>query len=88
MRRGICPKQGSTTKPEKKTLMKQISNLPDKEIKVMVIKMLTELGRRMDEHSENFIKKIEFIIKYQTGVKELKNTIPKLKNILNGFKAD
>ena len=27
--------------------------LPDKEFKVIVIKMLTELGRRMDEHSEN-----------------------------------
>lgn len=34
--------------------MKQISNLPDKEFKVMVIKMITELGRRTDEHSENF----------------------------------
>ena len=32
----------------------EISNLPDKEFKVIVIKMLTELGRRMDELSENF----------------------------------
>ena len=30
-------------------------NLPDKEFKVMIIKILTEL-RRMDEHSENFNK--------------------------------
>ena len=38
----------------------EISNFPDKEFKVMVTKMLTELGRRMDEHSENFNKeKIE-----------------------------
>lgn len=31
----------------------EISNLPDKEFKVMVIKMLTELRKRMDEHRED-----------------------------------
>ena len=36
----------------------EISNLPDKEFKVMVIKMLTELGRRREEHSEIFNKQI------------------------------
>ena len=35
------------------------SNLPDKEFKVIVIKMLTELGRRKDELSENDNKKTE-----------------------------
>ena len=34
-----------------------ISNLPDKEFKIMIIKMLKELGRRMVEQSE----KIEFL---------------------------
>ena len=29
-------------------------NLPDKEFKVMIIKMLTDLRRIIDEHSENF----------------------------------
>lgn len=37
----------------------QISNLPDKEFKVMVIKILTELGRAMDEHNENLNKERE-----------------------------
>lgn len=32
----------------------EISNLPVKELKVMVIKMLKELGRRMDRHRKNF----------------------------------
>jgi len=36
-----------------------IYNLPDKEFKVMVIKMFTELERRMDELSENFNKWIK-----------------------------
>ena len=34
----------------------KISNLPDKDFKITVIKLFTELRRRMDEHSENFIK--------------------------------
>lgn len=43
----------------------EISNLPNKEFKIMVIKMLTELGGRMDEHKENFgidMKKIKKIL--------------------------
>ena len=43
----------------------EISNLPDKEFKEMVIKMLTKLGRRMEEHSENFNKELENIRKNQ-----------------------
>ena len=34
----------------------EISNPPDKEFKVMVIKMLTELRRRVNKHSENLNK--------------------------------
>lgn len=34
----------------------EIRNLLDEEFKVTVIKMLSELRRRIDEHSENFNK--------------------------------
>ena len=34
-------------------------NLPDKELKALVIRMLTELGKRIDEHSKNFNKEVE-----------------------------
>ena len=34
----------------------------------MIIKILTELGKRKDEHSENFNKEMENIRKYQTEV--------------------
>ena len=34
----------------------EISNLPDRKFKVMIIKILTELGR-MDKYTENFNKK-------------------------------
>ena len=34
----------------------EVSNLYNKEFKIMVINMLTELGRRMDKLSKNFSK--------------------------------
>ena len=34
----------------------------------MVIKILTKLGKRMDEHSENFKREMENIKKYQIEV--------------------
>lgn len=67
-------------------LMKQ--NLPDKEFKAIVIKMLTELRRRMDEHSENFNKEMENTRKYQIKVTELKNTITQMKNTLQGVPTE
>ena len=39
--------------------MIQIYNLPDKEFKAIVIRMLTELQKKIDEHSENFNKELE-----------------------------
>lgn len=47
-------KKNATKTLEKDFNNMQISNLPNKELKVMVIKMLTQLRRRIDEHSENF----------------------------------
>ena len=49
------------TKTSEKELNKvEISNLHDQGFKVMIIKMQSELRRRMDdEHSENFNKELE-----------------------------
>ena len=49
----------------------------------MIIKMLNTLGRRMDEHRNNFSKELEHIKKNQT---EVKNTInEKKKSTLEGI---
>ena len=69
---------------KKKKLIKQINNLPDKEFEALVIKMLTELRKRIDEHSENFNKELENIKKNQS---ELKNPITELKIALEGFSS-
>lgn len=54
------------SKKTSQTLVKDINememnNLPDKELKVIVIEMLTKLWRILDEHSENFNKEVENI---------------------------
>lgn len=46
----------------------EISNLPFKELKVMVIKILTDVKRRMNDNSENFNKETESVRKYETEV--------------------
>ena len=66
--------QDKTSEKELKEV--EICNLTGKKLKVIVTKVLTELRRRMDEHSENFNKEIKNIRKYQTRViTELKNTL-------------
>ena len=43
--------------------MTEINNLPDKEFEASVISVLTELGKRTDEHDENFNKELKNIKK-------------------------
>ena len=42
----------------------QISDLPDREFKITVIKMLTKVRRAVHKQSENFNKETENINKY------------------------
>jgi len=44
---------------EKLELFGQPNNLPDKEFKEMVIKILSKLRKRIKEHTENFNKELE-----------------------------
>ena len=43
----------------------ETSHLPDKEVELMVIKMLNELRRRLDAHRDNLNKEMQNIRKYQ-----------------------
>lgn len=46
--------------------------MPDKEFKVIVIRMLTKLRERLYEHSKNFNKENKNIRKCPTEITELK----------------
>ena len=63
----------------------EVGNLPNKQFTEVTIKMLKELGRRLDEQSEKlevFNKKLENIKKKQT---ERKNKITEMKNKPEGI---
>ena len=63
----------------------EIGNLPEKEFKVMIVKMIKKLGRRMVEQSEKlevFNKELEDIKNNQT---EVKNTITEMKTSTEGI---
>ena len=70
--RNMFQKKQQNKPPEKTPNETEISNLSDKEFKETVIRMLTKLGRRMEEFSENFNKDLENIRKNQSKVKNTK----------------
>ena len=89
--RGIMRRQRNTfqAREQDKTPGKglnetEISDLLDKEFKQNIIRMLTDIGRRMDEQSELISKELENIKKNQS---EMKTTILELKNSLEGLNS-
>ena len=62
--------------PEEQLREVEIGNLPEKEFKVMIVKMIQELGKRMNAQSEKlqevFNKELENI-KKQNRVKKYSN---------------
>ena len=64
MTRKYVVNEGTGHISEKDPNKGDISNLSNKEFKVIIIKMLTKF-RRMDEHSVNFNKELENIKKTQ-----------------------
>ena len=60
----------------------EIGDLPEKEFKVMMLKIIKELGRRMDGQSEksDFNKELE----NKREAPEMKNIITEMKNTLEG----
>lgn len=49
--------QEETSEKELKEM--KIRNLPDKELKVIILNMFTELRRKMEEHTENLNKEVK-----------------------------
>lgn len=60
----------------------EIGDLPEKEFKVMMLKITKDLGRRMDGQSEksDFNKELE----NKREAQEMKNIITEMKNTLEG----
>ena len=62
----------------------EIGSLPEKEFRIMIVKMIQNLGNRMEKIQETFNKDLEELKSKQTVIN---NTINEIKNSLAGIKT-
>ena len=74
--------QGKT--PPDLTNEEEIGSLPEKEFRITIVKMIQNLGNRMEKIQETFNKDLEELKSKQT---EMNNTIDEIKNSLEGIKS-
>ena len=67
--------------PPDLTNEEEIDSIPEKEFRIMIVKMIQNLGNRMEKIQETFNKDLEELKSKQT---EMKNTINEIKNSLEG----
>ena len=60
----------------------EIGSLPEKEFRIMIVKMIHNLGNRMEKIQETFNKDLEELKSKQTM---MNNTINEIKNSLEGI---
>ena len=70
--------------PPEKTNKEEIGNLPEKEFRVMIVKMIQNLGNRMEKIQETFNKDLQELKSKQTM---MSNTINEMKNSLEGINS-
>ena len=59
-------------------------NLPEKEFRIMIVKMIQNLGNRIDKKQETFNKDLEELKRNQAT---MKNTINEIENTLDGINS-
>ena len=69
--------------PPDQTNEEEIGSLPEKEFRVMILKMIQNLGNRMEKTQETFNKDLEEL----KGKQTMKNTINEIKISLEGIKS-
>ena len=74
--------------PEKQLNEVEIGNLPEKEFRIIIVKMIQDLGKRMEakigKMQEMFNTDLEELKNKQT---EMNNTIMEMKNTLKGINS-
>ena len=70
--------------PQDLTNEEEIGSLPEKELRIMIVKMIQNLGNRMEKIQATFNKDIEESKSKQTV---MNNTINEIKNTLEGINS-
>ena len=63
---------------------KEIGKLPEKEFRIMIVKMINNLENKMEEMQESINKELEELKNKQT---DTNNTITEIKNTLEGINS-
>ena len=69
--------------PPDQTNEQEIGSLPEKELRLMLVKMIQNLGNRMEKIQETFNKDLEELKSKQTM---MNNTVNQIKNSLEGIR--
>ena len=70
--------------PPDQTNEEQIGSLPEKQFRVMIVKMIQNLGNKMEKIQESFNKDLKELKSKQTV---MNNTINEIKNSLEGINS-
>ena len=62
----------------------EIGSLPEKEFRIMIVKMIQNLGNRIDKRQETFNNEVEELKRNEAT---MKNTINENKNTLEGISS-
>ena len=76
-------KEQSKNPPDQRN-EEEIGSLPEKEFRVMIVKMIQNLGNRIEKIQEMFNKDLEELKSKQTI---MNNTINEIKNSLDGINS-
>ena len=64
--------------------VEEIGKLPDKEFRIMIVKMIKDLGNKMEKMQESINKDLEELKNKHT---KTNNTITEIRNTLEGFNS-
>ena len=71
--------KGQDKTPEKQLNEVEIDNLPEKEFRIMIVKMIQDLGKTMEKVQEMFTKDLEELKNKQT---EMNNTLERISSTI------
>ena len=86
--RTLCQIKEQDKTPEKQLNEVEIGNLPEKEFRIMIVKMIQDLGIRMEAKIEKMQKMInKDLEELKNKQTEMTNTITEMKTTLEGINS-
>ena len=73
--------------PEKQLNEVEIGNLPEKEFRIMIVKMIQDLRKRMEAKIEKMQEMFNKDLELKNKQTEMNNTVTEMKTILEGINS-